>query len=492
MKRHVSIALHLCCAIALFCSTCGEVTVVSNEVEAQKPVQLSGGSFDSEIRRVPSSYGLLVEFYAHWCPSCQAFQPTYEAVASYFHSEPRVQPEVWVARIDCADEAKICNRFGIKGYPTMKFGHVSDFEEGSEQGLIELNGKQTAEEVVKWLSKEMSTQYDYSTNKVIPHTVQNSSDASSAGTASSTETAHAIDIDSATRLAWKYMMDSGDLLKGADARQAFMNFMELMSASHPTASCKAGSHSILQQAPKLWPTVDITGPLPQLRDLQICGPGGATEEWEGCKGSKPGRRGYTCGLWLLLHSLAADSQPEDTGGAFWMTTVRGFIQHFFQCSACADHFVEMTEQPEAESVSSRRDAVLWMWKAHNQVNGRLQKQEKDGKDGDPAFPKQQWPPSQLCPLCHLPNSQETDPKWNEDEVYRFLLKYYSRASISRGVAESFDTQKAVKQLYDIGRNSAKGSHAVKVGLILLGLSAAALVACIRTRKAPNRKDRNTL
>lgn len=27
----------------------------------------------------------------------------------------------------------------------------------------------------------------------------------------------------------------------------------------------------------------------------------------------------------------------------------------------------MTEQPEAEGVSSRRDAVLWMWKAHNQV-----------------------------------------------------------------------------------------------------------------------------
>lgn len=38
------------------------------------------------------------------CPSCQAFQPAYEAVASYFHSEPRVQPEVWVARVDCADE----------------------------------------------------------------------------------------------------------------------------------------------------------------------------------------------------------------------------------------------------------------------------------------------------------------------------------------------------------------------------------------------------
>ena len=41
------------------------------------------------------------------------------------------------------------------------------------------------------------------------------------------------DIESATRLAWKYMIDSGDLLKGLEARQAFLDFMELLSASHP-------------------------------------------------------------------------------------------------------------------------------------------------------------------------------------------------------------------------------------------------------------------
>ena len=41
------------------------------------------------------------------------------------------------------------------------------------------------------------------------------------------------DIESATRLAWKYMTDSGDLLKGLQARQAFLDFMELNSASHP-------------------------------------------------------------------------------------------------------------------------------------------------------------------------------------------------------------------------------------------------------------------
>lgn len=41
------------------------------------------------------------------------------------------------------------------------------------------------------------------------------------------------DIESASRLAWKYMMDSGDLLRGLEARQAFLDFMELMAASHP-------------------------------------------------------------------------------------------------------------------------------------------------------------------------------------------------------------------------------------------------------------------
>lgn len=493
MRRETLLVLHCICTLLVLGLAVGEVTVVNNELEAQKPVQLTASNFDSEIRRVPSSYGLLVEFYAHWCPSCQAFQPAYEAVASYFHADPKVQPEVWVARVDCAEESQVCNRFGIKKYPTMKYGHASDFKEGSEQGLAEISGKLTAEEVIKWLSKRLNTQYDYGSNNVIPHTVQNSSDASSAsGNSGTADKASATDIESATRLAWKYMMDSGDLLKGLDARQALMDFVELMSASHPITSCKEGSRSMLQQAPKLWPAEELSGPLPELQQLPICGPGEAKEEWDGCKGSKPGRRGYTCGLWLLLHSLAAESLPEETGGTFWMTAVKGFIQHFFQCSACANHFIEMTEQAEAEGVRSRRDAVLWMWKAHNQVNGRLEKQEEEGKDGDPAFPKQQWPPSKLCPLCHLPNSQETDPRWNEDEIYRFLLKFYSEASIAKNTSDSFDAQAAVKQLYDIGRKSTRGSHALKVWLVLLVLAAAALFACIRTQKPPNRKSRNTL
>jgi hypothetical protein len=64
----------------------------------------------------------------------------------------------------------------------------------------------------------------------------------------------------------------------------------------------------------------------------------AGQEWGSCKGSRENSRGFTCGLWLLLHTLAARSRPEDTGGAFWMTAVRlgGFIAcSVWACVSCA-------------------------------------------------------------------------------------------------------------------------------------------------------------
>ncbi len=46
------------------------------------------------------------------------------------------------------------------------------------------------------------------------------------------------------------------------------------------------------------------------------------QDWFMCKGSKPGTRGYTCGLWLLLHSLAARVEPASNGGANWMSAIK--------------------------------------------------------------------------------------------------------------------------------------------------------------------------
>ena len=74
---------------------------------AQKPVQLNETTFTAFINNQNSSNGVLMEFYANWCPTCQHFQPDYDKIAYYFNAEPRVQPNVAVARVDCATEVSM-------------------------------------------------------------------------------------------------------------------------------------------------------------------------------------------------------------------------------------------------------------------------------------------------------------------------------------------------------------------------------------------------
>lgn len=50
--------------------------------------------------------------------------------------------------------------------------------------------------------------------------------------------------------------------------------------------------------------------------------------------------------------------------------MRRYIQHFFGCKACAQHFEEMAKE-SMDSVKSLDKAVLWLWEKHNVVNNRL-------------------------------------------------------------------------------------------------------------------------
>ena len=46
------------------------------------------------------------------------------------------------------------------------------------------------------------------------------------------------------------------------------------------------------------------------------------QEWQGCKGTTPNSRGYTCGLWAVLHSLAARIADTPGKGREYMDAVR--------------------------------------------------------------------------------------------------------------------------------------------------------------------------
>ena len=93
------------------------------------------------------------------------------------------------------------------------------------------------------------------------------------------------------------------------------------------------------------------------------------QAWRSCAAPTPDRRGYTCGLWQLFHSLAARLDDSDNAGAVWLAAVKGFVGSYFQCSECAAHFMRHAGAQAALAVATKRDAVLWVWRAHNIVSG---------------------------------------------------------------------------------------------------------------------------
>lgn len=45
--------------------------------------------------------------------------------------------------------------------------------------------------------------------------------------------------------------------------------------------------------------------------------------------------------------------------------------------------------------------------------------------------------------------QPEDPKWNESETYRFLMRYYGKAAITS--TDSLSAHETIQQLYQLGR-----------------------------------------
>ena len=108
-------------------------------------IQLTDQNYDEMVKKYPV---MLVDFHAPWCPWCQKFAPTWEAIGylfnvAIFHHErfpaiiegfekgeglPEFDPdmtfrekhEVAVAEVDCAMFPKLCNMHGVAGYPTVR------------------------------------------------------------------------------------------------------------------------------------------------------------------------------------------------------------------------------------------------------------------------------------------------------------------------------------------------------------------------------------
>ncbi|KAG7032047.1 Sulfhydryl oxidase 1 [Cucurbita argyrosperma subsp. argyrosperma] len=449
-------------------------------------VDLNATNFDAVLRDTPATFAV-VEFFAHWCPACRNYKPHYEKVARLFNGPNAVHPgKVLMTRVDCALKinTNLCDKFSVGHYPMLFWGPPSKFVSGSwdpkqeKSEIRNIDNGRTAEKLLNWINQQIGSSFGLDDKKFEnEHLSSNISDPG--------QIARAIyDVEEATSTAFDIILEH-KMIK-SETRAPLIKFLQLLVVHHPSMRCRKGSAEILVNFNELSPAntkqEEVAG---AVKNFQICGKDVPRGYWIFCRGSKNDTRGFSCGLWVLLHSLSV--RIEDGESQFAFTTICDFVHTFFVCEECRQHFYEM-----CSSVSSpfnkARDFALWLWRTHNKVNERLYKEEETMGTADPKFPKMIWPPMQLCASCYRSrNNQKIE--WDEDEVHTFLTNYYGKTLISLYKSNSALGNVGAKGILDESTTSTN-AVAVPVGAALaiaLASCAFGVLACYWRSQQKSRK-----
>ncbi|KAH9786671.1 protein disulfide-isomerase like 2-1 [Citrus sinensis] len=111
-------------------------------------VVLTADNFDEIV--LDKSKDVLVEFYAPWCGHCKNLAPTYEKVAAAF----ALEDDVVVANLDADKYKDLAEKYGVSGFPTLKF-----FPKGNKDGE-EYGGGRDLEDFVSFINEKCGTSRD--------------------------------------------------------------------------------------------------------------------------------------------------------------------------------------------------------------------------------------------------------------------------------------------------------------------------------------------
>eukprot|EP00456_Euglypha_rotunda_P093915 TRINITY_DN9937_c0_g1_i26.p1 TRINITY_DN9937_c0_g1~~TRINITY_DN9937_c0_g1_i26.p1 ORF type:complete len:333 (+),score=69.99 TRINITY_DN9937_c0_g1_i26:135-1133(+) len=106
-------------------------------------LELTPETFDDHVG---GNEPILVEFFAPWCGHCKSLAPEYEIAATAFAKLP-----VKVASVDADKHRDLGSRFGVTGFPTIKF-----FPSGTKEAEA-YNGGRTAKDIVDFLNGKAGT-----------------------------------------------------------------------------------------------------------------------------------------------------------------------------------------------------------------------------------------------------------------------------------------------------------------------------------------------
>ena len=110
-RKNIILALFVFALVSVSYANEAEVT------EDEDVIVLTEDNFDQVIAKYDS---VLVKFYAPWCGHCKTMAPAYAKAAAHFKNDPAT-PNVRLAKLDATIHKSVSSKFGVKGFPTLKF-----------------------------------------------------------------------------------------------------------------------------------------------------------------------------------------------------------------------------------------------------------------------------------------------------------------------------------------------------------------------------------
>lgn len=414
----------------------------------------------------------VVIFYIDWCPVCQ------DVVPQFIEFAQRMQTyNVSVHAVSCMVNKYLCLRLNLPGYPMIRLYAPGQVVNGQELSLSELHplrvlehfhipldsrAKQALLEDLPVASSSLKRPIDWKSRLSNWFFFWRSRSSFATGP-SYRRTPHELESDIHLSLDWTLRHsvftttpdESSSLSE--EAKTALLHWLLIMDKTLPPSWEQL--HTLLHEL--VGNFLFATKSEDYLVSFLDRYPPNATHWSGGCTGGveQPHHNGYSCGLWTMFHavtvgtvefnilSMKRNRLATDEVAKY----VRDFVEHFFNCLSCRQHFVEsfdscehrrchlLTVEAQNQTLPAEwRQLPLWLARAHNDVNlQKVQKQlARSGLEAtttqrlaetDPAMVNAAWPRAIDCKSCWTSTTNPGTRQWAEDSVYEYLKREYFTA-----------------------------------------------------------------